>query len=460
MSKGAQLFIVVSAVIAAQTLPANGQALSLDLEAVLIEDVGASFETVPLVNTYSNAVVVCTYNLRTNANNDATVRITNVQSDSFDVRVQRFEDSSAFTPSDVHCLIADEGVHSLADGRVIEARTVLSTVTAGNAAGWGTANYTNVTSMVTGGHSSLVILGQVMSFNDNQASVFTSNNCSNRGSPATLTNICVTKHIGMINDTRLSETLGFIITEPGNGTVNQVNYAFARGGNSIAGTGNTPPYAYSVSGDFDIGVSTMAAENGGNGGWAVLYGNDPLPSNTINLAVEEETVAGDTSRRHINEELYYGVFENNQTANLDVTKSTAVSPLSSSPYAIPGSDVLYTLTVESTGTAPVDEDTLFLVDTLPAEVTYYNGDMDGAGPVTGTVQFEALSSGVTFTEATDLRFSDAVTKPSSLSGCTYSPSSGYDPDVRHICFAPKGQLLGGAIQPNAAFSLTFRGQIE
>ncbi|MEL6858616.1 MAG: hypothetical protein AAFO74_09535 [Pseudomonadota bacterium] len=441
-------------------MPATGQALSLDLEAVKIDSVGAAFQTVPLVNTYANAVVVCTYNLTSNANNDATVRVSNIQSDSFDVRVQRFENSSAFAPSDVHCLVADEGVHTMSDGRVIEARTVLSTVTAGNAAGWGTANYTNVTGLVTGGHSALVILGQVMSFNDSQASVFTSNNCSNRGAPATLTNICVTKHIGMINDTRLSETLGFIITEPGTGTVNQVDYAFARGGNSVAGTGNTPPYTYSVSGDFEIGVATMAAENGGNGGWAVLYGNDPLPSNTINLAVEEETVAGDTTRRHINEELYYGVFRNNQAAILDVTKSTSVSPLSPSPFAIPGSDILYTLTIESTGTAPVDEDTLFLVDTLPAEVSFYNGDIDGAGPVAGKVQFDPLSSGVSFSEATDLRFSDAALKPANLSECSYTPSSGYDPSVRHVCFAPKGQLLGGAIQPNAEFSLTFRARID
>ena len=191
------------------SLPAKGQALSLDLEAVKIENVGASFQTVPLVNTYANPVVVCTYNLRSDADNDATVRVQNTQPDSFDVRVQRFENSSAFTPSDVHCLVADEGVHTLTDGRVIEARTVLSTVTAGQVLGWGSANSTNVTSQVTGGHSSLVVLGQVMSFNDPEASGFFSYNCNNRGVPPTPGNICVGKHIGQINNTRASETLGW-----------------------------------------------------------------------------------------------------------------------------------------------------------------------------------------------------------------------------------------------------------
>ncbi|MEM1147595.1 MAG: hypothetical protein AAF582_11165 [Pseudomonadota bacterium] len=460
MRLGVRRFVISFVVATLPALEARCQALSLDFEAVRVENLGASFRTVSLINTYTNPVVVCTYHLKTNADNEATVRVANAQSTQFDVRVQRFENSAAFTDSDVHCLIADEGVHTLSDGRVIEARKVLSTVTAGNAVGWGSANYTNITSLVSGGHSSLVLLGQVMSFNDPKASVFTSSNCNNRGTPATVSSICVTKHIGMINDTRLSEMLGLIITEPGSGTVNDVDYAFARGPNSVAGTGNTPPYAYSVAGDFEIGIATMAAENGGNGGWAVLYGADPLPANQINLAIEEETVAGDTTRRHINEEVYYGVFRNRQTAALNVTKTTQVAAVSMSPFAIPGSDVLYTLNVESTGTAPVDEDSLFLVDTLPEEVAYFHGDIDDAGPLTGTVHFTPMSSGVTFDAMTDLAFSDATAKPSNFAACTYAPNTGYDAAVRHVCFAPKGQLLGGAIQPDAAFSLTYRTRID
>jgi uncharacterized repeat protein (TIGR01451 family) len=440
--------------------PAAAQTLSLDVEAKRIENVGATWQTVDLVNTYTSAVVACTYNLRTNANREAHVRVRNVGSDTFEVRVQRFEDSSAFTASDVHCLIADEGVNTLSDGRVIEARTVLSTVTAGSAVGWGSANTTNVTSMVTGGHSNLVILGQVMSFNDNEGSVFWTNNCNNRGAPATLSQICVGKHIGQINDTRANETLGFIITESGTGTVNDVDYAFARGPNSVRGTGNAPPYQYTVSGDFDTGIATNAAENGGNGGWAVLYGVDPLPNNRINLAVEEETVAGDTSRGHIDEEIYYGVFRNRQTVMLTADKTTEVYAGSPIPFAVPGSEVLYTLSVESTGTAPVDDNTFFLVDTLPDQVVFYSGDIDDGGPETGMVIFDPQSSGLTFDEGTDLGFSTATAKPTSMAGCTDAPTSLYDTTIRHICFAPKGQMLGGAIQPDAEVSFTFRGRIE
>ncbi|MEM1391259.1 MAG: hypothetical protein AAGG45_09280 [Pseudomonadota bacterium] len=438
----------------------DAQALSLDVEAQLIEDVGATWQTVPLVNQYSRAVVVCTYNLRTNANQPATTRVRNVGPNSFELRVQRFEDSSAFTPSDVHCLIAEEGVNTLGDGKVIEARTVLSTGTNGSAIGWNSPPAENVAALVTGTYGTPVILGQVMSFNDNEASVFWTFNCSNRGIPATDSNMCVGKHIGQINDTRTDETLGFIVTAPGSGSVNDIDYAFGRGPNSIQGVGNSPPYQYTVSDDFDIGVATMAAENGGNGGWAVLYGNDPLPSNRINLAVEEETVAGDTSRRHTREEVNYGVFRNRQTADLSVTKTNQVYSGSQSDFAIPGNDIVYTLLIESTGSASVDADSVFLVDSLPLEVSFYNGDIDDGGPETGTVTFDERLSGLSFDESTDLRFSNSTTRPASFAECTYTPNIGYDPNVRHICFNPKGSLRAGTLMSDTDFTFSFRTRIE
>ncbi|MEO1641927.1 MAG: hypothetical protein AAFR74_01220, partial [Pseudomonadota bacterium] len=203
-------FTLVATLLALTPPSAAAQALSLDVEAVVVENVGAPWQTVLLVNEYSSPVVVCTYNLRTNANQPATTRVRNVGSTSFELRVQRFEDSSAFTPSDVHCIIAEEGINTLSDGKTIEARTVLSDGTNGNSPGWNTGNE-NVAGLVTGTYGTPVILGQVMTFNDNEASVFWTNNCSNRGTPANDTNMCVGKHIGMINDTRADETLGFIV---------------------------------------------------------------------------------------------------------------------------------------------------------------------------------------------------------------------------------------------------------
>ena len=118
--------------------PARAQALSLDVEALLVPNVGATWVDVDFVNSYTSPVVACTYNLPSSASNSATVRVRNVGPTGFDVRIQQFENSNAVTASDVHCLAVDEGAHILADGRRIEARTVLLTDAAedGGQGGW------------------------------------------------------------------------------------------------------------------------------------------------------------------------------------------------------------------------------------------------------------------------------------------------------------------------------------
>lgn len=437
---------------------AYGQALSKDVEAILVPNVGAAFQIVELYNTYSSPVPVCTYNLPSSASEPATVRMRNVGPASFEIRVQEFENSSAVTTSDVHCLVVDEGVHTLSDGREIEAHTVLSDGTSGSAVGWGSATTERVDASFGHTYSDLVLLGQVMTFNDVNASVFWQNNCSNRGAPATDTAACVGKHIGMINNTRANETLGYIAIEAGTGTVNDVDYAFASGADSPRGVGDAPPYSYSVSGDFDVGVLTQAAEDGGNGGWAILYGSDPLPANSINLAIDEEDVEGDTTRRHTHENIDYAVFENNQTAEMAADKSVIVHPASAVPYAIPGSDVLYTINVTNNGSSPIDDDSLFLVDTLPAQTEFFYGDHNGPG--SGVVGFSEVDSGLTFAPGADVKYSNAAAKPTSFTDCNYMPNSGYDAAVRHICFNPKGRLRDGTLYPNSEFDLMFRARIN
>ncbi|HHS92432.1 MAG TPA: lamin tail domain-containing protein, partial [Campylobacterales bacterium] len=48
------------------------------------------------------------------------------------------------------------------------------------------------------------------------------------------------------------------------------------------------------------------AEDGGHGGWAVLYGSSPFGT-SLDLAIDEETVAGDTTRKHTKEQVAYWV---------------------------------------------------------------------------------------------------------------------------------------------------------
>ena len=441
---------------------AYGALLTADLEVLLIPNVGASWQTIPLENTYTDAIVVCTYNLASDANPPATTRVRNITSTSFELRIQQFENSNSVTPGNVHCIIADEGAHN-SGGLKYEARKVLSDGTSGLAIGWGATTTEEVTGAITQSYADPHVIGQVMSFNDVNASVFWNWDCESRGNGAFFSGqadgICVGKHIGQINGTRASETLGYIVIEAGSATVNDISFAAAVGGDNIAGVGNNPPYNYSVSGDFDIGVASSAGEDGGQGGWTVLYGTDPLPNNQVGLAIDEETVAGDTSRSHTTENVGYWLFDVNQTPSLGAGKDVSVYSGSTSPYAIPGSDVIYTITVDNTGSGPVDADSIFIVDAMPPEVTFYNDDIDDGGPETGTVMFTDNGAGLTFTEATDLGFSNSVTKPTTMAGCNYTPSAGYDPDVTFICLAPKGAMSEGTIT-SSQFQVSFRGLVE
>ena len=438
------------------------QILTADLEIKLIPNVGAAWMTIPLENNYTDAIIVCTHNLVSAASPSAATRIRNITANSFDLRLQQFENSNNVPISNVHCVISDEGAYDFGSLRY-EARKVLSTTTAGQVPGFSLATSEDVTSAITQSYADPHVVGQVMSFNDVNASVFWNFDCENRGDGAFFSGqadgICIGKHIGQINGTRANETLGYIVIDAGAGTINDITFATAVGPLAGGGVGNSPPFNYSVSGDFDIGVLSSAGENGGQGGWSILFGPDPLAPNTISWAIEEETVAGDRSRTHTTENVGYWVFDNNQIANMSGDKTVDVFSGSASPYAIPGSDVIYEIAVENTGSGAVDANSIFLVDRLPPEVTFFNGDIDDGGPQTEVVVFTDSGSGLSFNPASDLGFSNAATAPTSMAQCNYTPITGYDPDVTFICLSPAGTMSEGTITPSS-FTLQFRAQLE
>ena len=436
---------------------AFGQALSLDLE--IVKFVGtSSWQTITLENSYASPVIVCTYNLPSKSSPSATTRIQAVTPNSFQLKVQQFENSTAITPSDVHCIIADRGAYN-SGGLKFEAGTVIADQTAGLSVpnNWNLVNNEEITTSLSQTYTNPVVLGQVMSTADARASVFWTYNCVNRNAPPFSAGgrVCVGKHIGQINGTRAAETLGYIVLEAGAGLLNGVRFTAGLGADSVIGVGNSPPYTYNVGNDYDIGVLTQAAEDGGQGGWAVLYGADPLPTNTVHMAIEEETVAGDTSRTHTTEQVGYWLFKDEQVADIDIEKTVDLAANNATPYAIPGSDVVYTISADNVGNKTIDADSIFIVDEIPENVTFYNGDIDGPGPLTAVVAFTPGASGLTFDPATDLGFSSAVTKPANFAACNAASSPGYDSAVRWICFNPKGRFRAGSLAASD-FSISFR----
>jgi len=134
-------------------------------------------------------------------------------------------------------------------------------------------------------------------------------------------------------------------------------------------------------------------------------------------------------------------------------------PLNEGLYAIPGNDVIYTLSGANTGTGPTDADSLFLVDTMPPDIEFFNGDIDDGGPENNPVSFiQSSGAGLIFNYANDVGFWNGSTKPADFAGCSYIPTSGYNPNVTYICFNPKGELT--ANDPNPTFEFKFRARIE
>ena len=123
--------------------------------------------------------------------------------------------------------------------------------------------------------------------------------------------------------------------------------------------------------------------------------------------------------------------------------------------------MIYTITTANTGLVATDANSIFTLDSLPPQVEVYVGDFDVAGPATGTILFTTQNGAtLTYTAATDLKFSNLGAVPASFAACTYVPvvNNAYDPAIRHICVNPKGALA--AASPAPGYTIQFRARIK
>ena len=118
-------------------------------------------------------------------------------------------------------------------------------------------------------------------------------------------------------------------------------------------------------------------------------------------------------------------------------------------FNLPGSDVIYTLTVSNANTSPVDLGGTVLLDLLPPQMTFFNGDIDGAGPITTNFEFIAGSSGLTMASA-GLTYSN-----NGGSSYGYAPVAGYDAAVNGLRINPNGSFAA-----NSSFTIKFRTRIK
>lgn len=135
---------------------------------------------------------------------------------------------------------------------------------------------------------------------------------------------------------------------------------------------------------------------------------------------------------------------------LAIAKSVApVSVLSTDPnrFNIPGADVDYTITVTNSGGSTVDLSTTLIGDALPAQVTFFNGDIDTVTAGTQNFVFAAGASGLTLAAAN-------ITYLNAGNGAI-TPAAGYDPLVRTVRWLPQGTMAA-----NSSFTIRFRTRIN
>lgn len=278
----------------------------LNAEYGVVSAVGDSWQTINLQNTYNSMVVVATVNLPDQNTAPAVSRIQNAAGSSFQLRIQ-VPGASATSTYNVHYFVVEEGVYTqAADGITMEAVKFTSTITAEN------NNWAFEPRTYSNTYSSPVVLGQVMTYNDADWSVFWASENGNRLNPPSASSLSAGKNVSEDTDnTRSDETVGYIVFESGSGTVGGVTFVAGVGADAIAGPTNTVGYNYSLSGltDASVAVLSTAGMDGGNGGWPVLFGANPVSATQMTLVFDEDQV-GDSERSHTNEQVAYLVFEN------------------------------------------------------------------------------------------------------------------------------------------------------
>ncbi len=270
---------------------------------------------VNLDHTYREMIVVCTPSYDRDPLYGTTMpvlaQVRNTHfGDSFEVKLaQAVGGSVERSEAWVYWMVVEAGVYDL-PGVKMEADTFVSTVT-DNYSSWVGQSRTY---QLPGGYTNPVVLGQVMTYS---SELWTSFWCrgSSKSQPPSANALYVGKHKGEDRwFTRANERIGYIVIEAGSGDIDGTRYVADLGGDTIRGMADSPPYAYPLNGlSFtpSTAIATQAAMDGGNGGWAVIYGDDPLPPDWMDLAIDEDWVK-DGESRHTTEQVGYIVLEEQQ----------------------------------------------------------------------------------------------------------------------------------------------------
>ena len=229
----------------------------------------------------------------------AVVRMANVTSESFTVRLQN-PSNEEVDPCNVHCVAVEEGVWILPNGSPIEAQSYVSSETNGARNGWNgeQQRYLHPT------YRHPVVLGQVMSYNDSRWSTFFSTGRKRQHAARRI--LKTGKHVGQDPDTeRVEETIGFIVVDPVHSQqAGAIEFEATSGPRRVHGYTHPRQWPYRFRQKFrkttQVIVLSQASIMGVDGSWPVLAGKR-TNARRFGVAVDEDQLA-DAERMHRTDE--------------------------------------------------------------------------------------------------------------------------------------------------------------
>ena len=425
-----------------------------------------TFDTVPVVVAL----------IGNNGSDAAKIRITNVSTTGFDELI--LEPDSFDGPhaaETIHYLAVEPGRHVLPDGRIIEAGLAsVSAVQHGSGVS-GPESWASVSfSAPLQGTASLI--AHIQTANSETRTV--ASQSSQPFLTATTQNLSATGFQVALERSETgggpipsTETVGWVAFPAGfSGTFpdissSTITWSAVNSANNIQGWDNgcfTSGFGQNSAGA--IVIAKKNSHNGGDGGWLRRCS---LSSTTIGLTVDEDT-SRDTERGHISESAsiiaFSGSFHANLRPNITVSKtSVSFTDTLGGSFALPGATVEYLISVQNSGNAPPNYNSLVLTEALPAQMALVVTDFGGG--TLGPVQFQEGSpaSGLGYSFIALGSTADSISFSTDGLNFNYTPvdsGDGTDASVTHIRITPTGYLAPDTGSGPAGFYLRLRGKIK
>lgn len=287
--------------ISVQTAP-----VGIPLEVGSLASVTGTWQTVTLTNTYTNMVVIANPVYASNSVDPVVTRINNASGNSFQIKVQRPNNSSSVGNYAVQYMVVEEGTYTIAShGIKMEANLFVSDETSYR------KKFRTENRSYANAYTNPIVLGQVMSVNDADWSVFWSSDDRDRKAVANAgyRGYNASKHVAEDSDrSRNDETIGVIVIEAGDGSVNGMDYTAGNTGDYIQGPDNSSSgYSVGLPLNATNAILSAAGMDGSEGHWPVFAGANGPTGTSLTMWADEDQLR-DNSRSHNSEQIAYLAF--------------------------------------------------------------------------------------------------------------------------------------------------------